>query len=174
MTIVETDDDKKHNPLTEKPSALFSNIRDLNSKIITGSVERISVTISNSKKSDKKILSAAHNYFPTFVSPRKASTIQDVKFKTFYEPPLIPETSQEVEPAFFAGSKREYNPPKRLPEELLFVDKEGKQVKMSNTRRLSSQLSIYTESPIAEEQLDESTDTIKDSVINNTITRDNT
>lgn len=164
VTIIENDDDKRQQEITRKPSALFfSDIRDLNNKIITGSVDRnIGFTISSAKKSDKKkLLSAAQNYFPTFISPRKVSATKDVKFKTFYEPPLIPKASQDVEPAFFAGSKGEYTPPERLPEELVFVDKEGKLVKISNTGRLSAQLSIYTESPIAEEQSEDVIETGK-------------
>lgn len=164
VTIIDDDDDKKSKLLTKKTSALFfTNIRDLNSKIITGLVDR-NIGFTVSKKLEKKDVSTAqNNYFPTFISPRKASFYQDTKFKTFYEPPLIPKASQDVEPQFFAGSKGEYVPPERLPEELVFVDKEGKQVKISNTRRLSSQLSFYRDSPIVEEQSEESPDSMKDS-----------
>ena len=152
VTIIENDDDKNPKRVTPRQSALFfADIRDLNNKIITGSVDR-NIGFTLSKKLESKQQSTTQNYFPTFISPRKASMNQDVKFKTFYEPPLIPKASQDVEPAFFAGSKGEYIPPERLPEELVFVDKEGKQVKISNTRRISSQLSIYTESPITEEE----------------------
>ena len=151
VTIVDSEDDKSAKPAVMKQSALFfSNIRDLNNKIITGSVDR-NVGFTVSRKLESKQQSTAQNYFPNFISPRKAAMNQDIKFKTYYEPPLIPKASQDVEPAFFAGSKGEYVPPERLPEELVFVDKEGKQVKISNTRRVSSQLGIYTESPITEE-----------------------
>ena len=163
VTIIDNEDEKKPQLLSKKTSALFfSNIRDLNSKIITGTVDR-NIGFAVSKKTEKKLLSTAQNFFPSFISPRKASLMQDTKFKTYYEPPLIPKASQDVEPQFFAGSKGDYVPPERLPEELVFVDKEGKQVKISNTRRLSSQLSFYRDSPITEEQSEESQDVFKDS-----------
>ena len=157
-------DEKKQPVLTKKTSALFfSNIRDLNSKIIAGAVDR-NIGFTVSKKTEKKLVAAAQNFFPSFISPRKTSLIQDTKFKTYYEPPLIPKASQDVEPQFFAGSKGEYVPPERLPEELVFVDKEGKQVKISNTRRLSSQLSLYRDSPITEEATEETPDVFKEGV----------
>ena len=163
VTIIDNDDERKYPLVTKKTSALFfSNIRDLNSKIVAGTVDR-NIGFTVSKKTEKKLVTSAQNFFPSFISPRKASLMQDTKFKTYYEPPLIPKASQEVEPQFFAGSKGDYVPPERLPEELVFVDKEGKQVKISNTRRLSSQLSLYRDSPITEEQSEESPDVFKDS-----------
>ena len=163
VTIMDNDDERKYPLVTKKTSGLFfSNIRDLNSKIVAGTVDR-NIGFTVSKKIEKKLVTSAQNFFPSFISPRKASLMQDTKFKTYYEPPLIPKASQEVEPQFFAGSKGDYVPPERLPEELVFVDKEGKQVKISNTRRLSSQLSLYRDSPITEEPSEESPDVFKDS-----------
>ncbi|XP_060597809.1 uncharacterized protein LOC132751634 isoform X2 [Ruditapes philippinarum] len=131
-----------------KPSELFfTNIRDLNYKIIAGSVDR-NVGFANAArtlvKKEQKTLTAK-NHFPTFVSPRKVTMIQKTQYQTYFEPPLIEKSKQDVEPAFFAGSEGEYILPEKLPDELVFIDKDGNEVKASSSQGFTAKLSASSE-----------------------------
>lgn len=148
VTIADTEKDKKaKSGMQPKPSELyFSNIRDLNSKIITGNVDR-NVGFANAArkviKKEKEL--SAKNYFPTFVSPRKVVMVQQTNYKTYFEPPLIEKSKQDVEPAFFAGSEGEYTLPEKLPDELVFIDKDGNEVKASSSQGFTAKSSASSE-----------------------------
>ncbi|XP_045195696.2 uncharacterized protein LOC123551082 isoform X2 [Mercenaria mercenaria] len=141
VTIADTEKDKKAKAVVPpKPNELFfTNIRDLNSKIITGNVDRnvgFSSVARKVIKKDKQL--SSKNYFPTFVSPRKVVMVQETNYKTYFDPPLIEKSKQDVEPAFFAGSAGEYTLPEKLPDELVFVDKDGNEVKASSSQGFTS------------------------------------
>ena len=113
----------------------FTNIRDLNNKIVKGNVER-NVGFSYVAKQvikDNREQSATHKkMYPSFVSPRKVVMVKETNYKTFFDPPLIAKEKQSAEPAFFAGGTHEYKLPEKLPDELVFVDKNGKEVAASS------------------------------------------
>lgn len=148
VTIADSAKDKKGKMLVPtKPNELFfTNIRDLNSKIISGNVDRnvgFSNTVKKVIKKEKHL--SSKNYFPTFVSPRKIVMVKETNYKTYFEPPLIEKAKQDVEPAFFAGSSGEYTLPEKLPDELVFVDKDGNEVKASSSSGFTSKSSAVSE-----------------------------
>ena len=141
VTIVE-------NKITQKKVSelFFTNIQDLNSKIIMGNVDRnVGFSVAARKVIKKQEKPTFKNHFPTFVSPRKVTMVQETNFKTYFVPPLIEKEKQDVEPAFFAGSKKEYVLPEKLPDELVFIDKNGKEVKASSSQGFTDKLSTSTE-----------------------------
>lgn len=148
VTIADTEKQKKAKALVPtKPNELFfTNIRDLNSKIISGNVDRNIGFANVARKVIKKEKPlSTKNYFPTFVSPRKVVLVQETNYKTYFDPPLIEKAKQDVEPAFFAGSSGEYTLPEKLPDELIFVDKDGNEVKASSSAGFTSKLSASSE-----------------------------
>lgn len=148
VTIADSAKDKRSKMLVPtKPNELFfTNIRDLNSKIISGNVDRnvgFSNVVKKVIKKEKNL--SSKNYFPTFVSPRKIVMVKETNYKTYFEPPLIEKAKQDVEPAFFAGSSGEYTLPEKLPDELVFVDKDGNEVKASSSSGFTSKSSAVSE-----------------------------
>ena len=107
----------------------FSGIRDLNQKIVSGSVSKkksgqwgIKLTkdpsgkpIANENTSFTELLC------PMFISPKRLKDVRPA-FLAMYEPPLLPKASQNVDPAFFAGSEVAYKLPDRLPDQLIDCD----------------------------------------------------
>lgn len=148
VTIV---DHKANSPRTNwkqsKTSELyFTNIQDLNNKIITGSVGRdVGFSKAVTEVIRKKVVTSSKNHFPTFVSPRKVKMVQETKYKTYFEPPLIEKAKQSAEPAFFAGSAGTYVLPEKLPDELVFVDKSGNEVKASSSLSFVAKTSAASE-----------------------------
>ena len=125
----------------------FTNIRDLNNKIITGTVDRNSGFVKSKSKLNlkKNVLEPFKSHYPSFVSPRKVKLVTETKYKTFFEPPLIEKAKQDVEPAFFAGSTGEYQLPEKLPDELVFIDKDGNEVKASDSEGFTAKMSASVE-----------------------------
>lgn len=147
VTIADPEKDKNGKMIPKKPNELFfTNIRDLNNKIITGDVDRnvgFSGVVRRVIKKDKPI--SMKNHFPTFVSPRKVTMVQETNYKTYFEPPLIAKAKQDVEPQFFAGSSGEYTLPDKLPDELVFVNKDGGEMKASSSVGFTDKLSASSE-----------------------------
>lgn len=139
---------EKANITPKKTSELyFTNIRDLNYKIVSGNAAR-ELGFSNTVKAVMKKHTqqpSSKNYFPTFVSPRKVKMVQETTYKTYFEPPLIEKAKQDVEPAFFAGSDGKYKLPEKLPDELVFVDKSGNEVKASSSKSFTDKMSTTLE-----------------------------
>ncbi|XP_052266037.1 uncharacterized protein LOC127868367 isoform X2 [Dreissena polymorpha] len=153
VTIVEHGKDRtdgQTNNFKKKVNELFfTNIRDLNYKIVRGDVAR-NVGFSEAaraiiKPKDKQ---EGKSIYPAFVSPRKVTMVQKTHYKTYFEPPLIAKDKQSVEPAFFAGSAGEYKLPDKLPDELVFVDKEGNEVKASSSSGFTNKQAASSEGPI--------------------------
>ncbi|XP_041350903.1 uncharacterized protein LOC121369891 [Gigantopelta aegis] len=119
----------------------FCNIRDLNYKLLKGTVNRDLVKF---KPKPSKLCvpkmddPCADSLCPLFVSPRKVKMIEETSYKVFYGPPLLSKESQTANPPFFAGSDLEYKLPERLPDKLEFVDSKGA------TKRTESSLSIIS------------------------------
>ncbi|KAK3578541.1 hypothetical protein CHS0354_025251 [Potamilus streckersoni] len=145
----------------------FANLRALNQKIISGEVNRndgfskptklksetdsfLKVDDKCYERESKRKLLKKHGS-SMYISPRKVQLESKSKFQSFFEPPLLPRHCQGADPGFFAGSKEIYNLPERLPEELVFVDKNGRKV----TRRMSSRVSFRSEFAIPEEESEE-------------------
>lgn len=149
VTIVENneDTDEKSKQVTQRVSELFfTNIRDLNNKIISGNVDRnVGFSEAARKLIQRKDKTSLRSHFPTFVSPRKVTMVQKTNYKTYFEPPLIEKAKQDVEPAFFAGSKNEYVLPEKLPDELVFIDKDGNEVKASSSQGFTDKMSATEE-----------------------------
>ena len=133
----------KHFGKTSTP-LYFSNIRDLNYKLLKGTVNRelvkfkpkpskLSVPIMNDPSGDSLV--------SVFVSPRKVKMIEETSYKVFYGPPLLPKESQLYNPAFFAGSDQEYQLPERLPDTLEFVDNKGVKKRTESSLSIISSLS---------------------------------
>ena len=106
-----------------RESAYFTNIRDLNSKIISGEVSnKVSRKVLMGKKPSlqKKpsLASFTEQLCPLFISPKKIKQPEKPSYIAYYEPPLLPKVCQNAEPSFFAGSDRKYKLPDRLPEDL--------------------------------------------------------
>lgn len=149
VTIMENSKEKRDNSAKitqKKPSDLFfTNIRDLNNKIIKGNVERNVGFSEAARKVMKKDKTSLKSQFPTFVSPRKVTMLKETNYKTYFAPPLIEKAKQDVEPAFFAGSKDEYVLPEKLPDELVFIDKDGKEVRASSSQTFTDKVSASDE-----------------------------
>ncbi|KAL4233755.1 hypothetical protein ACF0H5_008435 [Mactra antiquata] len=150
VTIAPTEKDIKRNTLMHKKSSselFFTNVRDLNYKIITGSADRnVGFKNQTRQNTEKKTEdSSSSTFFPTFVSPRKVKMVQETNYKTYFEPPLIEKAKQDVEPQFFAGSTGEYSLPEKLPDELVFVDKDGNSIKASSSQSFTLKESAVTE-----------------------------
>ncbi|XP_052811581.1 uncharacterized protein LOC128239131 isoform X2 [Mya arenaria] len=144
---------KSQTDLTRRqPNELFfTNIRDLNNKIVKGNVER-NVGFSNAVKQVIKTTRTQHavkNMYPAFVSPRKVVLLKETNYKTFFDPPLIAKEKQSSEPSFFAGSSGEYKLPDKLPDDLVFVDKDGNEVSASSAAGLTNRLAMVDEVPTA-------------------------
>lgn len=150
VTIVEDakEKEKNFNKITQKKVSelFFTNIRHLNSKIVMGNVDRnVGFSEAARKVIKKQEKPTGKNHFPTFVSPRKVTMVQKTNYKTYFEPPLIEKAKQDVEPAFFAGSKEEYVLPEKLPDELVFIDKDGNEVKAMSSQSFTDKLSTSVE-----------------------------
>ena len=99
-----------------KESAYFVNIRDLNSKIISGNFTKMkALTTLNENNPDKSV---TERLYPLFISPKKLKKPEKPTYIAYYEPPLLPKVCQNVEPSFFAGSDGKYKLPDRLPDDL--------------------------------------------------------
>lgn len=148
VTIAPTEKDHKRNKIMPKSSneLFFTNVRDLNYKIITGNADRnVGFKAQPKENTEKKIEESSSSYFPTFVSPRKVKLFQETQYKTYFEPPLIEKAKQDVEPQFFAGSTGEYTLPEKLPDELVFVDKDGNSVKASSSQGFTAKEPVLVE-----------------------------
>ena len=102
----------------------FSNIQDLNSKLIAGK-RAVSLKMALSKeialnrerkRSSDRVLSFSELINPAFISPKRIPKEKEPDYRAFYQPPLLPKVCQNVEPAFFAGSDADYQLPDRLPQ----------------------------------------------------------
>ncbi|KAL3882360.1 hypothetical protein ACJMK2_028713 [Sinanodonta woodiana] len=155
---------------------IFANLRALNQKIISGEVNRsdgfskvtkLKSEIHSVPKGDKlsesksKLKLLKKHVSSIYISPRKVQLESKSKFQSFFEPPLLPRHCQGADPGFFAGSKETYNLPERLPEELVFLDKNGRKT----TRRMTSRVSFRSEFAIQEEESeeDDTSETTRDS-----------
>lgn len=105
----------------------FSSIKDLNDKITRGElVRKIIITgdpekdlARQEKQPREKTFSQA--LVARFVSHRKPAAVKrkQSRYRSFYEPPLLPKVCQNVEPAFFAGAISSYKLPGRARPTLL-------------------------------------------------------
>ena len=106
-----------------RESAYFTNIRDLNIKIISGEVSnKISQKIIMGKRptmqKKQSLASFTEQLCPMFISPKKNKAPEKPSYIAYYEPPLLPKVCQNAEPSFFAGSDSKYKLPDRLPDNL--------------------------------------------------------
>ena len=132
----------------------FSNLKQMQGKIMAGQVERkaylktkhelsrlksamssISGT-SSAKSTLSKIGSRlTQSMLPVFVSPRKAKETEEPSYKVYFEPPLLSKRRQIPNPSFFAGSTEEYRLPDRLPDVIEMTD--SKRLDLTEKRQLS-------------------------------------
>ena len=102
-----------------KESAYFVNIRDLNSKIVSGDfTSKKALTTLSEKNPDKALTTFTERLYPLFISPKKLKKPEKPTYIAYYEPPLLPKVCQNAEPSFFAGSDGKYKLPERLPDDL--------------------------------------------------------
>ncbi|KAJ8315735.1 hypothetical protein KUTeg_007885 [Tegillarca granosa] len=137
FVVCRSKNSKKPN-LLKFSAMFFTNIRDLNHRIVTGKADRSIGFLTVKPKSAKP--SEGRSLFPVFVSERKIKPPNENKYKTYFDPPLLPRNRQKPEPPFFAGSDDQYEVPKRLPEKLEFIDAR------SNQRLRSS--SVLSDAPV--------------------------
>ena len=102
-----------------RESAYFVNIRDLNSKIVSGDFTRKkALTTVSENNPNKSLTTFTERLYPLFISPRKSKKPEKPTYIACYEPPLLPKVCQNAEPSFFAGSDGKYKLPERLPDDL--------------------------------------------------------
>ncbi|XP_063405310.1 uncharacterized protein LOC134688482 isoform X1 [Mytilus trossulus] len=111
--------------LNRSPSMFFVNIRDLNAKIVSGQLHR---AMGFSEKVQEEVLKRQENRrkrsTPTPTrKPESEPVAEQKERKAIFNPDILLSVSMQVnEPSFFAGSKKEYELPERLPDPLQFAD----------------------------------------------------